>query len=97
MQSGYIHNSRIRKLKLEQKTVTSNGVVLPSEGCDGLSSVTVNVPSESGGIGDGVPVEITTESQMDAFVVAENIGKVAKYTGTTGKYTKGTLYLIEVM
>lgn len=45
--------------------------------------------------GDGVPVEISTEADMDAFITAENKGKVAKYTGTTGKYTANTLYLIE--
>ena len=37
-------------------------------------------------------IEISTEEEMSALLVAENVGKVYKYTGATGKYTNGDFY-----
>lgn len=42
----------------------------------------------------GRPVEIATEADMNAELVSENVGKFYKYTGTTGTYTNGSIYLI---
>lgn len=79
---------------LEEKTVTitANGTteVTPSSGKDGLSKVTVttNVPSVSSTI-----EEISTAAAMDALLVAANVGKAYKFTGTTDDtYTNGDIY-----
>lgn len=42
-----------------------------------------------------VPIEISTESEMSALLTAENVGKIYKYTGQTGTYENGALYVVE--
>lgn len=50
--------------------------------------------SASGSSGEAIEVE--TSEEMDALLVAENIGLVYKYTGVTNEnYTYGKLYTIE--
>lgn len=44
----------------------------------------------------GKPLTANTEAEMDALIVEQNEGAVAKYTGETGKYEQDTLYSIEV-
>lgn len=77
---------------LEEKavTITENGTteITPSAGKDGISKVTatVNVPQ-------AVPIEVSTAAAMTAMLVADNVGKVYKFTGTTdATYTNGDLY-----
>lgn len=77
---------------LEEKavTITENGTteITPSAGKDGISKVTatVNVPQ-------AVPIEVSTAAAMTALLVAANVGKVYKFTGTTdATYTNGDLY-----
>ena len=71
-------------------TITENGTteVTPDSGKN-LSKVTVitNVAEI---------IEIATSSAMDAVLVAENVGKYYKYTGTTDdKYTNGDIYQVQ--
>ena len=41
-------------------------------------------------------IEIATSSAMDAVLVADNVGKYYKYTGTTDdKYTNGDIYQVQ--
>lgn len=42
----------------------------------------------------GKPIEVATEEEMTALLTAENIGKVYKYTGATGTYENGALYVV---
>lgn len=71
-------------------TITENGTteVTPDSGKN-LSKVTVT--TNVAGI-----TEITTSSAMDAALVAANVGKYFKYTGTTNeKYTNGDIYQVQ--
>ena len=46
----------------------------------------------------GFPLEVSTEAEMTAVlsnVAASDIGKIYKYTGTTGTYTQGELYILQ--
>lgn len=71
----------------ETKTVTTNGTVTPSSG-KLLSSVAVNVPPYA--------QEVSTTTAMNALLVAANVGRVYKFTGTTDNtYTNGDLYIVE--
>ena len=42
---------------------------------------------------DSIPIEVSTAAAMTALLVAANVGKVYKFTGTTdATYTNGDLY-----
>lgn len=45
---------------------------------------------------DSAPIEISTDAGMEAVLISENVGKVYKFTGTTGTYVNGDLYIVEV-
>ena len=43
----------------------------------------------------GTPIELTTSEEMEAVLVAENIGKIYKYVGETNEtFTNGNLYQV---
>lgn len=43
----------------------------------------------------GLPIEVDTSSKMDALLVANNVGKIYKYVGTTdATYKNGELYQV---
>ena len=73
----------VSAIQTEEKTVTENGDVTPSAG-KYLSKVTVNVSSIK---------EVSTAAEMNALLVAENVGNAYKFTGTTDDtYTNGDIY-----
>lgn len=41
------------------------------------------------------PVEISTEAEMDALLVGNNIGKIYKFVGTSLKYITNAIYIVE--
>lgn len=44
---------------------------------------------------EGTPIELTTSAEMEAVLVAENIGKIYKYVGETNEtFTNGNLYQV---
>ena len=45
---------------------------------------------------DSTPIEISTDSEMEAVLTSDNVGKVYKFTGTSDTYTNGDLYIVEV-
>lgn len=66
---------------------TENGTFSPATG-KYWKGATVNVPQS-------VPEPVATETEMDAKLVAANEGKAYLFTGTTGKYTQGNIYVVE--
>jgi len=49
-----------------------------------------------GSEGSGTLTEISTAEEMDALLIASNVGKAYKYTGTTtADYTNGDIYVVE--
>lgn len=66
---------------------TENGTFSPATG-KYWTGATVNVPQS-------VPEPVATEAAMDAKLVAANEEKAYLYTGTTGKYTQGNIYVVE--
>ena len=71
----------------ETKTATANGTITPDSG-KLLSSVTVNVPPYA--------QDVATAAQMNANLVAANVGHIYRYTGTTNNsYTEGDIYIVE--
>ena len=43
-----------------------------------------------------VPIEVSTEAEMNELLTNGTVGAVYKYTGETGTYENGELYVIEV-
>jgi hypothetical protein len=83
----------------QKKTVniTANGTIeaAPDAGYAALSKVivTVNVPATA--VDSAIPIEVSTEAEMTALLQNGEIGGVYKYTGTTGTYENGALYVLE--
>jgi hypothetical protein len=50
-----------------------------------------NIPSEILSIEIGAQ-EISTEQEMNALLIADNVGKVYRFVGVTGTYVNGDLY-----
>lgn len=50
MSTGYVHASRVKKVKLASKNITRNGTYSPDEGIEGFSEVVVNVEGGGGEI-----------------------------------------------
>lgn len=42
-----------------------------------------------------LPIEVATEAEMTALLETAEVGSVYKYTGTTGTYENGALYVVE--
>lgn len=48
--------------------------------------------------GEGLPIDVPTAVGMDAVLIAANVGKVYRFTGTTdATYTNGDLYIVEAV
>ena len=53
------------------------------------ASVNVNVADNP------LPIEVSTEAEMNALLETAEVGSVYKYTGETGTYENGALYVVE--
>lgn len=49
----------------------------------------------SGGTDSALPIEVSSEIEMTALLSSGTVGGVYKYTGTTGTYENGALYVLE--
>ena len=77
----------VQPIRTEQKTITANGTYTPTAG-KFFDEVIVNVPQS-------IPEDVATEAALTAKLVAANLGKAYRYTGTTGTYTNGNIYVVE--
>lgn len=46
-------------------------------------------------VNSAIPIEVSTEAEMTVLLESGEIGGVYKYTGTTGTYENGALYVLE--
>lgn len=68
-------------------TFTDNGTYNPADG-EYWKEAIVDVLQS-------VPEEVSTESTMDSKLAEANVGKAYLFTGTTGKYIQGNIYVVE--
>lgn len=55
----------------------------------------VNILGTVGTFEGGTPIELSTSEEMEAVLVADNIGKIYKYVGETNEtFTNGNLYQV---
>lgn len=59
-----------------------------------FSDIVVSVPDEMG-VDSIRLIEIPTEAEMTALLSSAEVGSIYKYTGTTGTYENGVLYVVE--
>ena len=71
-------------------------IKLGTDTLTGVSTIRLqnaDVAGEYVSFNDSVPIEVSTAAAMTALLVAANVGKVYKFTGTTdATYTNGDLY-----
>ena len=78
----------VEDIKTKIKNMATNANVSIVYGTDTPLSVLSKVESK--------PIEISTAAGMSAVLIAANVGKVYKFTGTTdANYTNGDLYEVE--
>lgn len=75
-------------------TEVANGKIatLSCNGKKMKSDIVVEVPSAED---SAIPIEVSTEADMTALLESGEVGGVYKYTGTTGTYENGALYVLE--
>lgn len=75
--------------------VSDKGGTLPAV-CNSanLTAAIESIPSG----GHGIPIDVPTAVEMNAVLIADNVGKVYRFTGTTDvTYTNGDLYIVEAV
>ena len=79
----------------------SGGGTTPSGSITITTNTTTDVTSYASAVTavpthEGEPIEIDTAAGMNAVLIAANVGKVYRFTGTTdSNYTNGDLYEVE--
>ena len=69
-----------------------NKATLPIADKKMKSDIVITVPEA---INSPLPIEVSTEAEMTALLESGEVGGVYKYTGTTGTYENGALYVLE--
>lgn len=82
-------------IKYKGKTIATakNGQTVELDTKDHKFTESLFVKSYGGG--SPLPPEISTEEEMTALLKTAEVGSVYKYTGTTGTYENGALYLVK--
>lgn len=69
--------------------------ILTPEDLNALAENIYYLYSYGGGVNSAIPIEVSTEAEMTELLKIGQIGGVYKYTGTTGVYENGALYVLE--
>lgn len=69
-----------------------NTATLPVKNKKMVTDIIVTVPEAED---TALPIEVSTEAEMTALLESGEIGGVYKYTGETGTYENGALYVLE--
>lgn len=81
---------------LGEKSIAANGTYIANrltDDADGWNKIIVNVGSS-----DGIPIEVGTAEEMNAFLTEENVGKMYHYMGESAEnYKEGYFYLVCAM
>jgi hypothetical protein len=73
-----------------------NTATLPVKDLKMKSDIVITIPEgEGGGTDSPLPIAVSTETEMTALLTSGEVGGVYKYTGTTGTYENGALYVLE--
>ena len=72
-----------------------NTATLPIKDKKMKSDIKITVPEAESGADSPLPTEVSTEAEMTALLTSGEVGGVYKYTGTTGTYENGALYVLE--
>ena len=73
-----------------------NTATLPIADKKMKTDIVITVPEgEGGGTDSPLPIEVSTEAEMTELLTSGEVGGVYKYTGTTGTYENGALYVLE--
>lgn len=72
-----------------------NKATLPIKDLKMKSDIVITVPKAESGTDSAIPIEVSTEAEMTALLTSGEVGGVYKYTGTTGTYENGALYVLE--
>ena len=68
---------------------------LPCKDLKMETDVVVEAPEPAEISDSPLPIEVSTEAEMTALLTSGEVGGVYKYTGTTGTYENGALYVLE--
>lgn len=69
-----------------------NRATLPIKDKKMATDIIVTVPEATN---SALPIEVSTEAEMTALLTGGEIGGVYRYTGPTGTYENGALYVLE--
>lgn len=68
---------------------------LPCKDLKMETDVVIEAPEPAEISDSSLPIEVSTEAEMTALLTSGEVGGVYKYTGTTGTYENGALYVLE--
>jgi hypothetical protein len=74
---------------------SGNTATLPIKDKKMKSDIVITVPEAEVATDSPLPTEVSTEAEMTALLESGEVGGVYKYTGTTGTYENGALYVLE--
>jgi hypothetical protein len=74
---------------------SGNTATLPIKDKKMKSDIVITVPEAEVATHSPLPTEVSTEAEMTALLESGEVGGVYKYTGTTGTYESGALYVLE--